>query len=280
MRIYFYFIVTVFLVITLVKSSSGITCTVRSSSCAASESCLFSFYQENDSHAGVCGEYTNRVCCDTITSSSIKSSCAVDEVGILSFFNTTDSHAERYGLGNYNNHLCVSPPVSCGFFSRDCYANETTLISMNSSTNSHVAISAYYSNKICCKEAQMTINFNVSKVWWNDSINASGYTFPSTWVQINRSSNLVCNITSDSNGFYSCVFNAPQEVGVYTYNAYSLNVNGNISTQNSALLNVAPNYGGTATRGDISVYEIPMLIQEPTGKIRTVNVKIKVWRVI
>ncbi|MBI5872047.1 hypothetical protein HZB88_03090 [archaeon] len=126
----------------------------------------------------------------------------------------------------------------------------------------------------------VTLNFNMTKVWWNDTVNASGATTANRWVQINRSSIAICNLTANINGFYNCSFNAPEEIGSYTYTAYDLSNTGSVLAQTSTILTVALTYGGNTTRGDVSAYEVPMLIQEPTGKIRTVTVKIKVWRVI
>lgn len=130
--------------------------------------------------------------------------------------------------------------------------------------------------------AQNNVNMtlNISKVWWGDGVLASGSVFNSTngsvsdvTVRVQFNNTVFCSATSNSTGGWSCGFAAPNETGSYQLDA-------NISnTKFSATLTVAPNYGekpsGTTER---TVYEQPMLIQEPTGKIQIVFVRVLVWR--
>jgi hypothetical protein len=134
----------------------------------------------------------------------------------------------------------------------------------------------------------LNLTFNPNPAWWNDTINASGYAlwtngdpFNQT-VQVNRSDDtMICNVTANNvTGYYSCLFNAPLELGDYYHIAYAINETGGIKGNSSSVtLQVKPTYGkkaiGTADR---VVYEVPMLIQDFNGKIRQAWVRIMTWK--
>ena len=124
---------------------------------------------------------------------------------------------------------------------------------------------------------QINITLSPSVVWWNDTVNASGYTFSNTWVQVNSSGTTICNLTSNTNGFYSCLFNAPLELGEYNYITYALDSSGSILAQDSTNLTVKVVYGGTKATKNIDTMNFPILIQDVNGKIHRVNVYLKVW---
>jgi hypothetical protein len=119
------------------------------------------------------------------------------------------------------------------------------------------------------------------EVWWNDSVTAWGQAKDSggdpisgAWVNLTVGSTEYnnCNQTNSS-GDWECVFNAPLELGTYTVSATVSYVT------NSTSLEVKITYGqepiGTIDR---VVFEIPALIQEPSGRIRIVWFRILVWR--
>ncbi len=120
--------------------------------------------------------------------------------------------------------------------------------------------------------------------WWNDTIPVSGvakYTngtaISGASVVINLGSNQ-CTNTTASDGSYFCSINAPLNVGTYNLTINVTNSTGS-STINSTSILVQPTYGlapiGTTPR---IVYEIPMLMQEPSGKVNIVIVRITAWR--
>jgi hypothetical protein len=129
----------------------------------------------------------------------------------------------------------------------------------------------------------VTITLNATKVWWNDSVSASGIAKYANGTGISGTVNLtvdgktyICPDTSDGN--WSCVFNAPLRIGSYLVTVKITNSTGYVF-QNSTSLKVSPSYGknpiGSATR---VVYELPMLIQDLNGEIRAVLARIIVWK--
>jgi len=124
------------------------------------------------------------------------------------------------------------------------------------------------------------INLTSYKVWWNDSVTAYGRAVdqsgsPVANENVNLTiSNIRCNNVTDSSGYWSCSFNAPLELGTYTVNARI----GSIFINTTSLI-VQVKYGETPIgKRDRVVYEQPMLIQEPSGRIRIAWARIMVWR--
>jgi len=124
----------------------------------------------------------------------------------------------------------------------------------------------------------LTIFLNSSKVWWNDSIYASGsavyangtmdssdtYTF-----YINEISQ--CGGTTNSSGGWSCTFRAPIEINSYEAKISLVAA----AASNTTVLYVRPNYGftpsGTSNR---AVIEIPSFIEDMNGRLKIVIVRI------
>jgi hypothetical protein len=132
-------------------------------------------------------------------------------------------------------------------------------------------------------QGTVTIELNATKVWWNDSVSASGVARYANGTGISGDvcievdgNNYDCPSTTDGN--WSCVFNAPTKIGLYTVKVNITNSTGFVF-QNSTSLTVSPFYGksplGTVDR---IVYELPMLIQDMNGEIRVVLARIMVWK--
>jgi hypothetical protein len=139
---------------------------------------MFSLNKLTNSHAGNCDQYTNKVCCSNISSTSIKSFCSSDEGGIISLFATSNAHVERYGQDNYNNHVCAkfaSSELDCSL-KDSCNSTEVCVVSLNANTNSHAGACTSYSNKICCAQLpdlevnQSSINENNTSPIYNQSV--------------------------------------------------------------------------------------------------------------
>ena len=128
-------------------------------------------------------------------------------------------------------------------------------------------------------ETNINITLNSSKAWWEDGIQASGTLYNSSGGIPNENVNVTldgvirCSVMTDSNGHYSCDFTAPNELGNYKVNATS----GNASVL--IILQVRPSYGelpiGTTDR---VVYEQPYIMQDKSGKIRIVQVKVTLYK--
>jgi len=131
---------------------------------------------------------------------------------------------------------------------------------------------------------RVTISLNATKVWWNDTVNATGVATYANGTGIDGTVSLSVDSTSYScsptysGGNWNCTFNAPNEIGSYTVTVTV--TNGTSSTfQSSTTLNVAPYYGKTPIGSiDRVVYELPMLIQDINGEIKTVFARIIVWK--
>lgn len=128
------------------------------------------------------------------------------------------------------------------------------------------------------------ISLNVSTVWWNDSVSLGGsanYTdgrpISSSDVAVKLDGTTYCTTQTDSNGLWNCNFRAPLELGTYTLMVNITNTTHSFS--NSTTLSVKLNYGETPIgQTERVVYEQPMLIQEPSGKVRIVWARVKIWR--
>jgi hypothetical protein len=133
-------------------------------------------------------------------------------------------------------------------------------------------------------EGTVTLSLNSTKVWWNDTVNASGTATYSNGTAISGTAVLkvsdvqMCSYTVDASGFWNCTFRAPDEVKAYTVSVNVTNATGSSFT-NSTTLNVAPNYGASVGgTSDRVVYEQPMLIQDLNGTIKKIWVRITTWR--
>jgi len=130
----------------------------------------------------------------------------------------------------------------------------------------------------------VTITLNATKVWWNDSVKASGIAKYSNGTGISGTVNLVVDGANyscpptDADGSWNCTFNAPMKIGSFFVTVIITNAT-NHQFQNSTSLVVSPHYGktpiGSMTR---VVYELPMLIQDLNGEIKTVLARIIVWK--
>ncbi|MDI6798693.1 MAG: carboxypeptidase-like regulatory domain-containing protein [Candidatus Aenigmarchaeota archaeon] len=141
-------------------------------------------------------------------------------------------------------------------------------------------VGIYYLNTTNSASNSITINLKPTKVWWNDSVLAYGKLLDSDGlpiqgaaVSVKIDNQLKCSSETNSSGDYNCSFNAPNELGSYTVTSEA---EGAVAT---ATLEVKASYGekpiGTIDR---IVYEVPLLIQEMSGRIRRVFARIMVWK--
>ena len=104
------------------------------------------------------GNYSsNVVCCSGIT--GLSNSCTAPSAVVLRLAGTTNAHSEQNNLTNvnYTSNACISVPtggtISVGYQSTDCSGYDTTIGSMSSSTNAHIANGTQYPTKICASGA-------------------------------------------------------------------------------------------------------------------------------
>ena len=129
----------------------------------------------------------------------------------------------------------------------------------------------------------VSINLNATEVWWNDSMKAYGEVYYSNGTPINGTVELEVNgekiqCPDAMNGKWECEFYAPIEIGRYVVGVNLTDPAGN-SFINFTTFKVMPYYG-EIPMGSVEriVYEVPMLLQDVSGEVRKVTVRIMVWR--
>ena len=132
--------------------------------------------------------------------------------------------------------------------------------------------------------ASVTYYIFPTTVWWNDSVTVNGSARYANQTGVYDAilniivGNARCNNTTDSAGNYTCTFAAPLELGDYLVIINVTNSTGHNIT-NTTKLSVELNYGnkpiGTIDR---VVSEVPIFIQEMSGRIRSVIARITTWR--
>jgi hypothetical protein len=147
MKIYLAAIIFMFFLIFIGHAFAAIT--IRSGSCLAGETCLFSAWNLSNSHVGQCGYYTNySVCSDEVSSAAIRNACLSNEGILLSFFQPNNTHVGKFDV--YSYFLCAPPRnYSCGV-RISCLSGQSCLGSLYNKTNSHFAECNFYSYQICC----------------------------------------------------------------------------------------------------------------------------------
>lgn len=142
----------------------------------------------------------------------------------------------------------------------------TDSVTLNITTGTSVTLTLAIDSSI-----GTTINPNPAS--WNDTVNVTGVGDNGVSVTARLDGATICTAIVGSSGIWSCNFLAPLTIGSYNL---SLTVG---STVTDHILAVRPTYGeeptGTTSR---SVLELPMLIQEPSGIIRTIISRLKVSR--
>ncbi|MCD6371457.1 MAG: LamG domain-containing protein [Candidatus Aenigmarchaeota archaeon] len=82
--------------------SFALTCSLYSGNCPPNYVCLFSQYQENNSHVATCNYYTYKLCCqDTyLKSVEIREGCRPGEFSVLDLYDWNNSHVSNSGNGS------------------------------------------------------------------------------------------------------------------------------------------------------------------------------------
>jgi predicted hydrocarbon binding protein len=136
----------------------------------------------------------------------------------------------------------------------------------------------------------IAVDLNATEVWWGDAVNISGIVersgIPASNVKvtIEIEGNNICSDmpnTTDQ-GRYSCVFNAPYSVGRKIVRVQTIDEINNQIITNSTTLEVKVWWGEKEEEMEraknIACYEVPKMIQNPDGTVKTVMVKICVWK--
>ncbi len=109
----------------------------------------------------------NVVCCTNVI--GLGNSCAGTNAIAVKLSAATNAHAEQNTEANYaGNNACISVPtggsVTVGYQASNCTGYDTTIGSMEATTNSHVGDAAAYTTKICATASGVpqTLVFSIS----------------------------------------------------------------------------------------------------------------------
>lgn len=136
------------------------------------------------------------------------------------------------------------------------------------------------------KNVSVSIVLNNTEPWWNESVLArvhaeriDGSPVQGGDVNITVNQTLVCSnkTATDSNGNYSCIFNAPAQLGLYYVYAYVADPLTSKVFYNYTLMNVTAKIGAEERAANIACYEEPVIIQNPDGTLRKATLKVCVY---
>ncbi len=154
-KIFFLFFIFILLAKEIVFAGT-LSCTTRTGSCSGGETAVLRMYSTSDSHAELPSQsnYNNIVCCTGVA--ALSNSCSNNYAVIARLSGATNAHVEKNSEANlnYNSNLaCISVPVagtvSVGYQQTDCSGFDTTIASMETTTNSHIGNTTAYATKIC-----------------------------------------------------------------------------------------------------------------------------------
>lgn len=160
------FIAIILLSVVLTVQAGTLSCVVRTNSCNGGEVNVFKMSSLSNAHAGFPGSsYSNLVCCSGVT--NLGTSCFGTYDTVLKLSKTpSNAHVEKNTQNNYVNNVCLSVPsgasVSVGYQADNCAGFDTTIASMQKTTNSHVGDVSAYATKICATAANVVPVVSVS----------------------------------------------------------------------------------------------------------------------
>jgi hypothetical protein len=137
-------------------------------------------------------------------------------------------------------------------------------------------------------EYLLTVSLSSAAFWWNDPVNISiqatrgGTPVVGGNVTILKNSIAVCSQSSatDSNGRYSCIFNAANNLGSYPIQVNVTDPLGDITNTSSLIVKIT--LGSTELEKirapQVSCYDIPRIIVNPDGSLQKTKTKVCVWR--
>ena len=143
-----------------------LSCTVGAS--CPSGTVIYRMSGTDNAHAELASQsnYTQLVCCSGVT--GLGNSCSGTFATALKLSASSNAHSEQNSQANYANSACISVPsggsVSVGYQSTNCTGFDTTLGSIQATTNAHVGDSTAYTTKVCATAVggSGTLSFSIS----------------------------------------------------------------------------------------------------------------------
>jgi hypothetical protein len=163
-------IISCALLYTNLVSAGNLSCSVTTSA-ACTDTIIYRMSDTTNAHAELPSQSTaaydnNVVCCKNVI--GLSNSCSGTYGVALKLSSTTNAHAEQNSQVNYPDNACISVPVggslTIGYQATNCSGYDTTLGSIESTTNSHVGDTAAYTTKICATASGIpqTLSFSIS----------------------------------------------------------------------------------------------------------------------
>ncbi len=163
----------IFMIVCLVLASSYsvVLSALAAFSCTVSTTCssgvvMMRMSSTTNAHAELASQslYPDLVCCTGPT--GLGNSCSSGTYAdFLDLSSTTNAHVEQNDQGNYTEKACIQVPtggtVTVGYQDNNCSGYDTTVLSIASSTDSHVGTSTAYTRKVCASVTQPTLTFIV-----------------------------------------------------------------------------------------------------------------------
>jgi hypothetical protein len=167
-----YFLAVFALVFLFFKAAYAghLSCSVTTSA-ACTDVVAYRMSSTTNAHAELASQSTaayndNVVCCKNVI--GLSNSCTATFAVALKLSSTTNAHAEQNTEANYSNNACLSVPtggsITIGYQASNCTGFDTTLGSIDTTTNSHVGDASAYTTKICgtASGVPQTLSFSIS----------------------------------------------------------------------------------------------------------------------
>ncbi len=156
--------------LTHIASAGNLSCSVTTSA-LCTDTVVYRLSSTTNAHAELASQstaaYNNDViCCKNVI--GLSNSCSATFAIALKLSSTTNAHAEQNTEVNYPDNACLSVPnggtVTIGYQASNCTGYDTTLGSIESTTNSHVGDANAYTTKICgtASGVPQTLSFSIS----------------------------------------------------------------------------------------------------------------------
>ncbi len=144
-----------------------LSCTVATS--CPSGTVMYRMADTDNAHGELPGEssYPYLVCCTGVA--GMGNSCSGTHETLLKLSSPTNAHGELSTESNYSENACISVPaggsVTVGYQTTNCNGYDTTVGSLNDTTNAHLGDANAYAMKICATAytpPDHTLTFSIS----------------------------------------------------------------------------------------------------------------------
>ena len=148
-------------------------------SCTVATSCptgtvIFRMSSTSNAHAELPSQstYPQVVCCSGIT--GLSNSCTGIHAVVTHLSSTTNAHSEQNIFSTFSQNSCLQVPsgdaITVAYQDGNCSGFDTTVVSIASTSNSHVGDANTYVHKICASATESTLTFGIDSASENFSV--------------------------------------------------------------------------------------------------------------